>query len=100
MAIEIVMPKLAMAMSEGTVLEWKFEQGVHVDVGQVIVEIETEKVTYEIEATTNGYLNIVTMPGETVPVEVVIGLLAESEEELLALSDSEKADEQKRDDLE
>ena len=89
MAIEIVMPKLAMAMSEGTVLEWKFEQGVHVDAGQVIVEIETEKVSYEIEATADGYLNVVTPPGETVPVEVVIGHLAESEDELLSLARGE-----------
>ena len=85
MAREIVMPKLAMAMSEGTINDWKFATGDLVEAGQILLDIETEKVSYEIEATGSGYLQIVVPEGETVPVEQVIAYLSESLEEQVSL---------------
>jgi pyruvate dehydrogenase E2 component (dihydrolipoamide acetyltransferase) len=78
MAHEIVMPKLAMAMSEGTINSWKFNQGDFVEEGQVLLEIETEKVSYEIESVGSGYLDIVVQAGETVPVGKVVAILSET----------------------
>ncbi len=86
MATEFVMPKLAMAMNEGTVIEWAVEQGQHVEKGAPLLSVETEKVAYDIEATKSGYFHILVPAGETVPVEVAVGVFAESEEELASLA--------------
>ena len=81
---DVVMPKLAMGMSEGTVIEWKVEQGEQVEKGHVLLEIETEKVTYEIESTEAGVVNILTPAGETVPTYHVIAQIADSAAEFSA----------------
>lgn len=85
MATQVVMPQLAMAMSQGKIVEWKIKEGERVEKGQVIMIIETEKVTYDIEASVSGYFHIVTKLNETIPVNHVVAWISESEEELLAL---------------
>lgn len=85
MAESIIMPKLAMAMQEGTVVEYLVGQGAWVEKGQQVMTVETEKVTYECEAPAAGYLHILVAVGETVPVFEAVGLLAASEGELALL---------------
>ncbi|MBI4766991.1 MAG: 2-oxo acid dehydrogenase subunit E2 [Deltaproteobacteria bacterium] len=85
MATQVVMPKLAMAMNQGKIVEWKIKEGDRVEKGQVIMVIETEKVTYDIEAPATGYFHIVTGIDETVPVNHVVAWIAASEEELKSL---------------
>ncbi len=85
MTTQVVMPKLAMAMSQGKIVEWKVKEGDRVEKGQVIMVIETEKVTYDIEASVSGYFHIVTRLDETVPVNHVVAWIATSEEELISL---------------
>lgn len=85
MAEKIVMPKLAMSMKQGKVIEWKFAEGQHVEKGQVVAVIETEKVTYEVEAPESGLLHIISNLDETVPIHQTIAILAETEEELAGL---------------
>jgi pyruvate dehydrogenase E2 component (dihydrolipoamide acetyltransferase) len=86
MAQKVVMPKLAMGMSTGTVTSWKFAEGQFVEKGQILLVIETEKVSYEIEALKSGYLHIVIPEGETVPVMTIIAYLAANEEELAGMA--------------
>lgn len=86
MATDFLMPKLAMAMNEGTVIEWVVEQGQYIEEGGPLLTVETEKVAYDIEAPNSGYFHILTPAGETVPVESTIGVFAESEEELASLA--------------
>jgi len=86
MAKDYVMPKLAMAMNEGTVNEWLFKEGDYVEEGAPIAVVETEKVSYDVESPDSGYLHIIVAEGETVPVEVLIGQLAETPEECAELS--------------
>lgn len=86
MAQQIVMPKLAMGMNEGTVATWRFATGDFVEKGAILLDLETEKVSYELEAYGAGYLRIMVEPGKTVPVDTLIAYLAESREELAALS--------------
>jgi pyruvate dehydrogenase E2 component (dihydrolipoamide acetyltransferase)/2-oxoglutarate dehydrogenase E2 component (dihydrolipoamide succinyltransferase) len=86
MAKKVVMPKLAMAMNEGIITSWMFEEGDQVTKGEILLEIETEKVSYEIEATGDGLLHIEVTAGETVPVETLIGYLAEDAEEFASLA--------------
>lgn len=83
MMTEFVMPKLAMAMNEGTVNEWLAQEGSWVDKGTAVAEVETEKVSYEVETPLEGFLHIVVPAGETVPVEVAIARFFSSEEEYL-----------------
>lgn len=88
MAKEYLMPKLAMAMNEGTINEWLANEGDYIEVGAPLMSVETEKVAYDTESPESGYLHIVAQEGETVPVETLIAQFAESEEELQSLQDS------------
>ena len=79
MITDFLMPKMAMAMNEGTVNAWLAEEGAWVEKGGLIAEIETEKVAYEIQSPHEGFLHIVVPAGETVPVEVAIARFASDE---------------------
>ena len=85
MAIDYSMPKLAMAMNEGTVNEWLVAEGDYVEKGQLLATIETEKVSYDVESPDAGYFHIVVPVGATVDCESLVGQFAESEDELAKL---------------
>ncbi len=89
MAEKIVMPKLAMAMNEGKVVEWMVPEGGTIEKGQVVMVIETEKVTYEVEAPVSGLLHIMAELDEVIPVTETVAMLAENEEELKELQASQ-----------
>ena len=82
MAVAIVMPKLGMVMSEGTVNKWTKNTGDYVTSGTVLAEIETEKINYDLEATRDGYLHSVVEAGATVAVDGLIGYLLDEGEEV------------------
>jgi len=87
-AISVLMPKLGMSMTEGTVAEWRVEQGQPVRKGQVIVDIESEKIVYEIEAPVDGVLLKILVEAEQVcPVGQPIALIgAEGEQPVVPLA--------------
>jgi pyruvate dehydrogenase E2 component (dihydrolipoamide acetyltransferase) len=73
---EVIMPKMGDAMIEGKVLAWRKKAGDKVQKGEVIAEIETDKVNVEIEAESSGTLTqIVVAEGVTVPVGEVIAYI-------------------------
>ncbi|MYE53587.1 MAG: 2-oxo acid dehydrogenase subunit E2 [Chloroflexi bacterium] len=81
MAVQIVMPRLGDFMTEGIVARWAKSQGEAVSQGELIAEIESEKLNYELEATSDGFLHQAVDEGATAGVDDVIGyLLAEGEE--------------------
>lgn len=81
MAVPIVMPRLGDFMMEGTVTALTKSAGDPVAQGEVIAEIETEKVNYDLEATDGGVFHPVVEAGATVAVDGLIGyVLAEGEE--------------------
>jgi pyruvate/2-oxoglutarate dehydrogenase complex dihydrolipoamide acyltransferase (E2) component len=82
MTIDFVMPKLAMAMNEGTVDQWLVEHGAYVEQGTEIATVETEKVAYDIEAPVSGYLQIIIENGTTVPVETIIARFCDEQSEV------------------
>jgi len=69
-------------MAEGQLVEWKVKEGEWVEEKQVLVVIETDKVTFELESPASGFLHILAEAGIALPVGDVAGLLAETEEEL------------------
>ena len=77
---EIIMPKMGLNMSEGTIIEWLVNSGDHISQGQEIASIESEKVVNNLEAEAGGVLHIAAQAGETVPVGQVIGYLLEAGE--------------------
>jgi len=85
MATYIAMPKLGMAMLDGTIVEWKVKEGEWVEAHQLVVTVETQKTVNDVEAEVAGFVHILVEVDNVVSVGRVIGLLAESEEELAAL---------------
>src|SRR3990172_6617801 len=85
MAAPVLMPKLAMAMQEGQVVEWLVAEGAWVDRSQPVMIIETEKVTQECEAPASGYFWPVVELGVSVRVMTTLAWLATTREELLDL---------------
>ena len=80
MATPIVMPRLGDFMIEGTVASLAKSAGEPVAQGEVIAEIETEKVNYDLEAVDGGFFHPVVEAGATVAVDGLIGyVLAEGE---------------------
>ncbi len=76
MPVEIVMPKLGLTMTEGLIVEWKKKEGDEVKKGEVLFILETEKVTYEVEAPEDGILGkILVQEKQTVPIGTVVGYL-------------------------
>jgi len=91
MAVDYLMPKLAMGMNEGTVIEWLVAEGQRIERGEPLMQVETEKVVYDVESPESGWFHIVVPAGKTVPVESVIGRFAASEEEYAAIGGAASA---------
>ena len=73
MSKEIIMPKIGLDMTEGTIVEWKKKVGDRMERGEVIAEIETDKAVTEIEAAVDGVLaEIVAEEGEEVEITKTI----------------------------
>ena len=71
---ELVVPKLGLTMSEGTLVEWLVQPGDRFEEGQTLFVIESEKAANEIAAEEDGVLEEITaQPGETLPCGTVIG---------------------------
>ena len=74
---EIRLPQFGMGMQEGTIITWFKREGDHVAVGEVVAEIEAEKVTEELVATGGGVLQRILVPeGETVAVNELLAVIA------------------------
>ncbi len=72
---EVIMPKMGDAMTEGKVVAWRKREGERVQPGEVLAEIETDKVNVEIEAEAGGILHITVPEGQAVPVGTVIAYI-------------------------
>lgn len=73
MAVEVVMPKLGMAMKEGTVSIWNKEVGDSVGKGEPIASVNSEKIEIDVESPSEGTVLKITVPeGEGVPPGTVI----------------------------
>jgi 2-oxoglutarate dehydrogenase E2 component (dihydrolipoamide succinyltransferase) len=82
MTVEIIVPEMGESVLEATVTSWLKKEGEYVNVGDVLVELETDKVNLEVGAKSSGKLaNIKVQEGEDVKVGDVLGLIDEKVEE-------------------
>ena len=83
MAVPVIMPKLEMAQETATVVEWLKQEGEHIEKGEPLLTVETDKVTLEIESPASGILaGVRAEPQQVVPVTKVIAYILQPGEEL------------------
>ena len=83
MPVEVIMPMLGMAQETGKVVRWLKAEGEAVAKAEPLMEVETDKVTVEIEAPAAGTLaGVAASEGEDVPVGQVIAYLLGDGEQL------------------
>jgi len=82
-----MMPAMSPLMTEGTITCWKIKEGDAFAPGDVLLQIESEIATIDVEAHSPGILGKILLPDGTtnVPVEQVIALVAKDLSELAAL---------------
>jgi len=91
----VIMPKMGDAMEEGTLLRWLKQVGDEIAVGDPLAEIETDKVSLEIEATEAGVLSKTYVEeGATVPIGTPIAAIGEESADLAASTQSAEAAEE------
>lgn len=77
--VEVKLPKWGLTMEEGSVSEWLVSVGERVEAGQVLANVETEKVTTALESPVTGVVqSIEVQEGEDVAVGTVLCVLVES----------------------
>lgn len=92
MAEQIIMPKLGLTMKDGKIIQWCKAEGDHVSKGEILFIVETEKITYEVEATASGILGKILVPeNETVAVTAPVALIIQEGESVDAPSPAAKA---------
>lgn len=79
--IKVIMPKLGMTMTKGTIIEWKKKEGERVKKDEVIGVVVSEKITSDLIAPQDGILKkILHDEGDEVPIGEPIAII-ETEEE-------------------
>lgn len=77
--IDIIMPKLGMTMTAGTIVRWHKQSGDTVTAGEPICEVETDKLNSEIEADVSGVLTVLAEEGEELDVGAILAHIVASE---------------------
>jgi len=101
MAEIIRMPKMSDTMEEGVIASWLKKVGDEIKSGDILAEVETDKATMELESYDDGILlHIGIKDGESVPVNGIIAIIGEKDEDISeilneASSDSSNKEEEK-----
>ena len=81
----VILPKLGLTMDEGRLVAWLKKEGDHVDAGEVLFEVETDKATMEVESPVAGYVRrLLAAGGDDIPVTAVIALISTTADEPIA----------------
>jgi pyruvate dehydrogenase E2 component (dihydrolipoamide acetyltransferase) len=101
MASRVVMPKLTETMEEGVLIKWYKKEGEHVESGDTLAEIETDKAVTDLESYASGILKKVLVPPESVvPAGDLIAVVADPDEDVTEMVKKEKPRYRKRGDEE
>lgn len=82
MATEIKLPRLGQGMESGTIVKWLKSEGDPVEKGEPLYELDTDKVTQEVEADASGVLLKIAIQEGEVEVGKTIAVIGESGEEI------------------
>ncbi|HEX2293452.1 MAG TPA: dihydrolipoamide acetyltransferase family protein [Gaiellaceae bacterium] len=82
MATEVKLPRLGQGMESGTVVRWLKQEGDRVEKGEPLYELDTEKVTQEVEAEASGVLLQIAVQEGEVPVGQTVAVIGEEGESL------------------
>src|SRR5213592_4123561 len=91
MAEEVRLPRLGQGMESGTIVKWLKSEGDEVEKGEPLYELDTDKVTQEVEADFSGTLLKIAIAEGEVPVGKTIGVIGEQGEEF-AIAEPEAAE--------
>src|SRR5213593_774444 len=81
MATEIKLPRLGQGMESGTIVKWLKGEGDEVQKGEPLYELDTDKVTQEVEAEAAGVLLKIAVQEGEVPVGETIAFIGEKGED-------------------
>jgi len=85
MAEELFIPKLGQTVEEVTLVKWLVEDGAQVDYGQAVVEVETDKAIFPVEANARGVIYIGPYKeGDVLPVLTVVAVIGKAEDRFAA----------------
>jgi len=82
MATEIKLPRLGQGMESGTIVKWLKSEGDSVEKGEPLYELDTDKVTQEVEADASGVLLKIAVQGGEVAVGKTIAVIGEAGEQV------------------
>ena len=82
MATEVKLPRLGQGMESGTIVKWLKSEGEHVEKGEPLYELDTDKVTQEVEADASGVLLKIAVSEGEVEVGKTIAVIGEEGEEV------------------
>jgi pyruvate dehydrogenase E2 component (dihydrolipoamide acetyltransferase) len=83
-ATEIKLPRLGQGMEAGTIVRWLKSEGEQVEKGEPLYELDTDKVTQEVEADASGVLLKIAIAEGEVPVGQTIAVIGEEGEQVAA----------------
>ena len=75
MASEVKIPRLGQGMESGTIVRWLKAEGDAVQAGEPLYELDTDKVTQEVEAEVSGVLLKIAVAAGEAPVGQVVGVI-------------------------
>jgi pyruvate dehydrogenase E2 component (dihydrolipoyllysine-residue acetyltransferase) len=81
-AEQVILPRLGQGMESGTIVRWLKSEGDEVAKGEPLYELDTDKVTQEVEADIGGVLLRILVPEGEVPVGTPVAFLGEAGEEI------------------
>jgi pyruvate dehydrogenase E2 component (dihydrolipoamide acetyltransferase) len=94
-ASEVKLPRLGQGMESGTIVKWLKSEGEPVEKGEPLYELDTEKVTQEVEADVAGVLLKIAVEAGEVPVGRTIAVIGEEGEEVAVEKEPEPKAEEK-----
>jgi len=95
MPIPFIMPKMDMDQESVTIIEWLKKEGDHIEKGEPVIVVETDKITSEIEAPATGKLaGLLYHENEIAPVTKVVAYVLKEGETDADLPSEDKSEEQ------
>ena len=83
MSNQVTLPRLGQGMESGTIVKWLKSEGEKVEKGEPLYELDTEKVTQEVEADVGGVvLKILAQEGQEIEVGEPVAVIGEEGEEV------------------